>query len=44
MLAFSAVVGISELFVGNMVLSIGAGALAGNTVKDVMLKKNVSQS
>ena len=41
MLAFSAVVGISEFFVGNMVLSIGAGALAGNTVKDVMLKKDV---
>lgn len=39
MVAFSTVVGISEFFVGNVVLSIAAGALAGNTVKDVMLKK-----
>lgn len=39
MVAFSTVVGISEFFVGNVVLSAVAGALAGNTVKDVMLKK-----
>jgi hypothetical protein len=39
MVAFSTVVGISEFFVGNVVLSVAAGALAGNTVKDVMLKK-----
>jgi len=44
MVAFSAVVGISEFFVGNLVLSVGAGALAGNTVKDVMLKKDISPS
>ncbi len=37
MLAFSAVVGISEFFVGNMALSIGAAAVAGSTLKDVML-------
>jgi hypothetical protein len=42
LIAFGSVVGIAEIFVGNVVVSIAAGGLAGNTIKDVMLKKEVS--
>lgn len=36
--AFAGVVGIADFFVGNVVVSLAAGGLAGNTVKDVMLR------
>lgn len=39
LIAFGSVVGIAEIFVGNVVVSIAAGGLAGNTIKDAMLKK-----
>ena len=39
LIAFGSVVGIADFFVGNVVVSLAAGGLAGNTVKDVMLKK-----
>lgn len=38
--AFASVVGIAELFVGNVVVSLAAGGIAGNTIKDVMLKRD----
>ena len=40
LIAFSSVVGISEFFDGNVVVSVAAGGLAGNTLKDAMLKRN----
>jgi len=39
--AFAGVVGIADFFVGNVVVSLAAGGLAGNTIKDVMLKREV---
>jgi hypothetical protein len=39
--AFAGVVGIADFFVGNVVVSLAAGGLAGNTIKDVMLKRDV---
>jgi hypothetical protein len=39
LVAFASVVGIADFFVGNVVVSLAAGGIAGNTVKDVMLKK-----
>ena len=39
LLAFGSVVGIAEFFVGNVVVSVAAGGLAGATLKDAMLKK-----
>jgi hypothetical protein len=38
LVAFASVVGIADMLVGNVVVSLAAGALAGNTVKDAMLK------
>jgi hypothetical protein len=40
LVAFASVVGITDFFVGNVVVSLAAGGLAGNTVKDVMLKRD----
>ncbi|KQR84831.1 hypothetical protein ASG07_16625 [Sphingomonas sp. Leaf343] len=44
LMAFGSVVGIAEIFVGNVVISVAAGAMAGNTVKDAMLKKDAAAS
>jgi hypothetical protein len=44
LLAFGSVVGVAEFFVGNVVVSVAAGALAGNTLKDAMLKKGSAAS
>ncbi|WP_043129920.1 hypothetical protein [Sphingomonas phyllosphaerae] len=44
LIAFAGVVGIADFFVGNVVVSLAAGGLAGNTVKDVMLKRNAGLS
>lgn len=40
LIAFGSVVGIVEFFVGNVVVAVAAGGIAGNTLKDAMLKKN----
>lgn len=40
MTAFGTVVGLTDLLIGNLVVSLAAGGLAGNTMKDVMLKKD----
>jgi len=40
LIAFGSVVGIVEIFVGNVVVAVAAGGIAGNTLKDAMLKKN----
>ena len=40
-IAFGSVAGIAEFFVGNVVVAVAAGGLAGNTLKDAMLKKDV---
>lgn len=40
LLAFGSVAGIAEFFVGNVVVAIAAGGIAGNTLKDTMLKKD----
>lgn len=42
LIAFGSIVGIAEFFVGNVVVSVAAGALAGNTLKDAMLKKEAA--
>lgn len=42
LLGFAGVTGLADLLVGNLVVSLAAGALAGNTVKDSMLKQNTS--
>jgi hypothetical protein len=39
LIAFGSVAGIAEFFVGNVVVAVAAGGLAGNTLKDAMLKK-----
>jgi hypothetical protein len=44
LVAFASVVGIADMFVGNVVVSLAAGALAGNTVKDAMLKSEAKAS
>jgi hypothetical protein len=44
LVAFASVVGIADMFVGNVVISLAAGALAGNTVKDAMLKADTRAS
>jgi hypothetical protein len=44
LVAFGSVVGISEFFVGNVVVSVAAGGLAGNTVKDALLRKEAKPS
>jgi hypothetical protein len=44
LVAFAGVVGIADFFVGNVVLSLAAGGLAGNTVKDFMLKRDARTS
>ncbi len=44
MLAFASVVGLVDFLVGNVVVSLAAGGLAGNTVKDVMLKRDAQAS
>lgn len=40
LIAVGSVVGIVEFFVGNVVVAVAAGGIAGNTLKDAMLKKN----
>ncbi|MBB6503773.1 hypothetical protein F4693_000728 [Sphingomonas endophytica] len=40
--AFAGVVGIADFFVGNVVVSLAAGGLAGNTMKGVMLKRDAA--
>jgi hypothetical protein len=40
LVAFASVVGIADFFVGNVVVSLAAGGIAGNTIKDVMLKRD----
>jgi hypothetical protein len=40
LIAFGSVVGTAEFFDGNVVVSLAAGGLAGNTMKDVMLKRS----
>jgi hypothetical protein len=40
LLAFGSVVGITEFLVGNVVVSIAAGGIAGTTLKDAMLKQD----
>jgi hypothetical protein len=40
LIAFGSVVGIAEFFVGNVVVSLAAGGLAGSTLKDAMLKRD----
>jgi hypothetical protein len=40
LVAFASVVGIADFFVGNVVVSLAAGGIAGNTLKDVMLKRD----
>lgn len=40
LLGFAGVAGITDLILGNLVVSLAAGALAGNTVKDSMLKQD----
>ncbi|MEG3166485.1 hypothetical protein U1701_18045 [Sphingomonas sp. PB2P19] len=40
LIAFGSVVGIVEFFVGNVVVAVAAGGIAGNTLKDAMLKKD----
>lgn len=44
LLAFGTVVGITDLLVGNLVVSLAAGGIAGNTLKDVMLKKEAAEA
>lgn len=39
LLGFAGVAGLADLLLGNLVVSLAAGALAGNTVKDSMLKQ-----
>ena len=38
LVAFASVVGITDFFVGNVVVSLAAGGIAGNSVKDAILK------
>jgi len=40
LLGFAGVAGLTDLLLGNLVVSLAAGALAGNTVKDSMLKQD----
>jgi len=40
LIAFGSVVGIVEFFVGNVVIAVAAGGIAGNTLKDAVLKKS----
>ena len=40
LLGFAGVAGLTDLLLGNIVVSLAAGALAGNTVKDSMLKQD----
>jgi hypothetical protein len=40
LVAFASVVGITDFFVGNVVVSLAAGGIAGNAVKDAMLKRD----
>jgi len=42
LIAFGSVVGIADFFTGNVVVSLAAGVMAGNTMKDSMLKKEKS--
>ncbi|MCU6455324.1 hypothetical protein LPN01_14680 [Sphingomonas sp. A2-49] len=42
LIAFGSVAGIAEFFVGNVVVAVAAGGLAGNTLKDAMLKKDAA--
>ena len=44
MIAFGSVVGIAEFFVGNVMVSVAAGGLAGNSIKDAMLKRGSMRS
>lgn len=39
LLSFAGTAGLADLLVGNLMVSLAAGGLAGNTVKDVMLKQ-----
>lgn len=43
LLGFAGVAGLTDLLLGNLVVSLAAGALAGNTVKDSILKQDRSQ-
>lgn len=43
-LAFGTIAGLTDLLIGNLVVSVAAGGLAGNTMKDVMLKGEKTQS
>lgn len=38
--AFGTVVGIADFFTGNVVVAVAAGGIAGNSIKDAMLKKD----
>jgi hypothetical protein len=40
LLGFAGVAGLTELLLGNVVVSLAAGALVGNTVKDSMLRQD----
>ena len=42
LIAFGSVVGIVKFFVGNVVVAVAAGGIAGNTIKDAMLKKEAA--
>lgn len=42
-LAFSAVAGIAEMLVGNVVITVAAGGVAGNAMKDALLKSKPTQ-
>jgi hypothetical protein len=44
LIAFASVVGIADFLVGNVIVALAAGGLAGNTVKDVMLKRDTQKS
>jgi hypothetical protein len=37
--AFGVIVGLTDLLTGDLVVSVAAGAIAGNTVKDAMMRK-----
>jgi hypothetical protein len=40
LVAFAGVAGIADLFIGSAVVSLAAGGIAGNAVKDAMLKRD----
>jgi len=44
LLAFGSVMGIAEIFVGNVVVAVAAGGIAGNTIKDAMLRQDAARA